>query len=400
MASSPGGGSQPNFVPGIGRLPNVSEGDVLSTSHINQLSSAISRVAPASGSNFITGPGGVSSFSSLQPYKAYHPWMAIHRCNRLYFNLGQFFVDTPLAGGIVQVSGAGGRTLAGGRNSWAFNSGYPGGPVFSSFNPPKGMFMGGAEVWFEDEHFNVLTNTMMFQKLSGFHTKFKPGLWYLEYAAWGGRQAPPPYPGASSPMLQTQNDVMVTFNAYSLKMKGRMVPQLRYATSDASKPNNMFSIKRMVYPVCTVDDYGTIYQALRSDVYHYVSPRDVAFQCSPVFDGQWKVAITPGQVNGYVPKVGSKYLDELPTPMVAVTGQGRILIKVTAGAGNFFPNTCEVIFVGGTNTPPDTDGIGYRHIATVNMVNNVPSIVQLVSGNLLVNRFKMGASGAVWAWNA
>lgn len=400
MASSPGGGNQPNFVPGIGRLPNVSEGDVLSTSHINQLSDAIRRVAPASASNFLAGPGGVSSFNSLQPYKAYHPWMVIHRANRLYFNLGQFFVDAPIAGGIVQATGAGAQLLAGGRNSWSFNSGYPGGPVFSGFNPPQGMFMGGAEVWFEDPDFNVLTNTMMFQKLSGFHTKFKPGLWYLEYAAWNGRQADPPYPGASTPTLQAQNDAMVTFNAYSLKMKGRMVPQVRFATSKQSEANNMFTIKRMVYPICTVDDYGTIYQALRSDVFHRVDRRDIAFQCSPVFDGQWKVAVTPGQVNGFVPKIGSKHLDEFPAPMLNISGPGRIVIKVSAAAQKFFPSQCEVLFIGGSTTPDDTDNDGYRHIATVSVVNNMPTIVQLVFGNLLVNRFKMGQSGAVWAWNA
>lgn len=400
MSVSPGGGNQPNFIPGIGRIPNVSEGDVLSTAHINQLADAVRRVAPASGSNFTTGPGGVSNFSSLQPYKAFHPWMVINRANRLYFNVGQFFLDTPLAGGIVQATGAGAKVIAGGRNAWAFNSGYNGGPVFSQFNPPYGMYMGGAEVWFEDEDFNVLTNTMVFQKLSGVHTKFKAGLFYLEYAAWNGRQAQPPYPGARIPALQAQNEATITFNAYSLKMKGRMVPQVRFAPAKQSEANNMFTIKRMVYPICTVDDYGTIYQTLRSDVFHYVSARDVAFQCSPIFDGQWKIAVTPGQVNGFVPKINGNYLDEIPARQLTVSGTGRILVKVTATPSNFFPSDCEVIFVSGTNTPPDTDNVGYRHIATVNFVGGTPAVVQLVSGNLLVNRFKMGQSGAVWAWNA
>jgi hypothetical protein len=401
MSSSPGGGSQPNFIPGIGRVPNVSEGDVLSTAHINQLSDAVRRVAPASGSNFILGPAGVSNFTSVQPHKNAHPWMVIQRGTCLYFNVGQFFVDAPLAGGITQVSGAGGQVLAGGRNAWAFNSGFPGGPVYA-FNPPEGMYMGGAEVWFEDKDFNVLTNTMVFQKLSGVFTKFKEGLFYLEYAPWGGRQAAPPYPNTSVPALKAQNDATTTFNSYSLKMKGRMVPQVRFAPAKATQgeTSDMFSIKRMVYPICTVDKFGSIYQTLRSDVFHYVSMRDVAFQCSAIFDNGWKIAVTPGQVNGYVPKIGGKYLDELPAPMVSVTGAGRILIKVTATAGKFFPSDCEVVFQGGTTTPADTDSIGYRHIATVNMVSGVPGIVQLVSGNLLVNRFKMGQSGAVWAWNA
>lgn len=400
MASSPGGGSQPNFIPGIGRLPNVSEGDPLSTSHINQLSDAIRRVAPASGSNFILGPAGASNFASVQPHKNAHPWMVIARGTCLYFNVGQFFVDAPLAGGITQVTGAGGQVIAGGRNAWAFNSGFPGGPVYA-FKPPEGMYMGGAEVWFEDKDFNVLTTTMVFQKLSGVFTKFKEGLFYLEYAPWGGRQADPPYPNTSMPALKAQNDATVTFNAYSLKMKGRMVPQVRFAPAVATQgASSMFSIKRMVYPICTVDKFGSIYQTLRSDVFHLVLQRDLAFQCAPVFDNGWKIAVTPGQVNGYVPKVGSKYLDETPTPMVAASGTGRVLIKVTSEAGKFFPSNCEVIFAPGTTTPADTDNIGYRHIATVTFVDGAPSVVQLVYGNLLVNRFKMGQSGAVWAWSA
>lgn len=401
MGGSPTGGNHPGFIPGAGHIPNVGEGDAISINDINRLSEVAKRHASFSTSSrgtHTSGPTGVTSYSSIQPYKMYHPWMMHRMGERIYINVGQFFVNRALSGGIAQITN--GQLIQGSRNAWCFNSGHPAGAQVDSWNPPDGMNMAGAEIWFEDEDCNTLTNTMLFQQLDGVHTKFKTGLWYLEYAAWGGRQMELPYPDTATPILQRQNDAVTVFNAYSLKMTGRLVPQLRYAPASLEEDDNMWTIKRMVYPVATVDEYGNTYQALKSDVFHHLPVQDLAFQVSPFFaEGGWKLGITPGQVNGIVPKIDSVGLDEWPAPTLSLSGSGKVYVKATSNAQRFFPSQVEVIFQAG-DPPPDTDANGYKHIATVTMVNEMPAVTQLAYGNLLVNKFKMGQSGSIWVWNA
>jgi hypothetical protein len=118
-----------------------------------------------------------------------------------------------------------------------------------------------------------------------------------------------------------------------------------------------------------------------------------------------KVTITPGTVNRYIPKIGTKYIDESPPPELTVTDNGYILVKVTYEANKFFPRTAEIVFLAVATPPVDTnteshyplakvvktlvEGVTYYSLTGVGVLNN---------SNLAVNRLKAGANTATWWW--
>jgi hypothetical protein len=117
-------------------------------------------------------------------------------------------------------------------------------------------------------------------------------------------------------------------------------------------------------------------------------------------DSGWKAVVYPGLVNQIVPKIGSKYLDELPVPTLSIAGAGRIYLKATHEAKKFFPRNIEVVYNASQTVPEDTETAGYYQIASIAPIGQSFAVTQLSTGNKLVNRFKMGASGAYWSWSA
>lgn len=397
MASSPGGGNQGSFLPGVGGLPNVRQQDPISAAYLNKISEAIMKTAP-SGDGFSQTPTG-TNFRAPPRFGRYHyPWMVTLKSDYLFIEPGAFFVNAPLAGGVNQVNN--GTKLGGGRNAWLFNSSVGGAAPYAN-NAPKGFHLSGAEIWFEDEFMNVLSNKMMFIGMDTLWTKARPGLYYIEYASWGGRQMAPPYKDTGGmAALDAVNQSVTAWNAYSLSMKGRVVPQFRFAPEKESDPKSMLNIKQFVYPICTIDEYGSVFQGVRGDIYHTASPMR-PFEVTLMKDESgWKAVVYPGLVNQIVPKIGSKYLDELPAPGLTIAGNGRILIKATYESRKFFPRNIEVVYSAAQTVPEDTEQFGYYQIASVASINSSYAVTQLSTGNKLVNRFKMGASGAYWSWSA
>ena len=385
-------------------MPNVKPGDQLQSGQINKISEAIAKMHPTGG-DFTQSPTGVTLRKTPGFGRHLYSWMARRQNDLLFIEPGQFFINSPNAGGFNLVTG--GEKLGGGRNAWLFNSAIGSSPAYTG-QAPKGFYMGGAEVWFEDEFMNVLSNKQMFIGMDTLFTraldatgKIRAGLYYIEFAPWGGRQMQTPYNDTGgNPILNIFNSSVSQWNAHSLTMKGKYVPQFRFAPEDKNDPKSMLNIKNMVYPICTMDEFGSVYQGVRGDIYHVITPPR-PFDVSLFKDGGGtKASVYPGLVNRIVPTINGTYLDQLPTPTLSISGAGRIFIKASHTANKFFPRTVEVMFQSGQTFPEDTEEYGYYPIASIATQNGQQYVTQLAWGNKLVNRFKMGASGAHWVWSA
>jgi hypothetical protein len=387
-------------------LPKVGPGDSLTPSLVNKLSDAVATNAPTLGvgTNIQNTPNG--SFTSISKRnQGGHPWKVSLDGTSLYINAGQFFTNRLNGGGenLVTVMAS---KLGGSRNAWMHQSYLPGGPGWNDANATDLFFMGGAEIFFEDPDCNVISNKQLYVSTDGLRTKRKRGLYYIEVSAWNGRQMSPPYPSpGGSAQLTAANLAATTFNAYSLRMKGKVVPIFKWApfekeTIAGIEYPGMYEIKQFVYPIATVSKNWQIYQGVSSDIYHVAAPpRPFEVNLTNVA-GAYKVSVYPGLVNGMVAKMGGNYLDEVPVPLLTVSGTGRLLLRVTHESQKFFPRNVDVIFQSGTTIPDDTEQYGYQPIAMLAYANNAYTLTQLSLGNKLVNRFKMGAAGAYWSWSA
>jgi hypothetical protein len=386
-------------------LPKVGPGDRLQASHLNKIADYLSTLTPVqgAGANQQVTPSGSFSTVSKRPVPG-HPWKMSFNGTQIHIELGHFFVNRPLAGGANLVTTMSTK-LGNSRNAWLFQCYEPSGPTWNDSKANDLFYMGGAEVFFEDPDCNAISNKQLYVSTDGLRTKRKKGLFYIEIGAWNGRQMSPPYPQpGSSQQMNGANLAAAAFNEYSKQMKGKIVPIFKWAPPEAATLNGvqypgMYDIKQFVYPIATVTNNWHLFQGISSDIFHVAVPTK-PFEVN-LFrsEGATKASIYPGLVNQIVPKIGSKYLDELPAPELAISGPGRILIKATYESRKFFPRNTEIIFNGGQNVPEDTETNGYFQIASVAVVNGVPQLTQLSTGNKLVNRFKMGATGAYWSWS-
>ena len=404
MGQNPQGGRS-----NAGGLPNVGPGDGIRASDINNLSKAVAAVRGG-----LANSGGISStttasgttFHVTSNHKHHHPWMVTIKGEYMNVEPGCFFVDAPMAGGVSQIAASAANVMNGGRNGWHFMSSLPGAAPYD-YKPPNGFYMGGAEVWIEDSTCNVLSTKQLYIGNDGIVIKVRQGLYYLDYSAWNGRQLEQMDNPSGDQQVAAFNQGIAVWNAYSTNMKGRLVPVLKYASgksdSDATtnKVEYMFNIKRLVYPICTIDEYGTCCQGVQSDVFHYERSADVPFYVWLLQSSSGlKAAVNPGTVNGAIPKIAGQFMDAQPQPLLAISGVGRIYLKANSVARKFFPSDSEVVFIGGTTAPPDTTSAGYKLLASITQVGSQAVVTQLASGNQQVNRFKQGAQGAAWIWSA
>jgi len=402
MGNNPHGGNRNNF-----GLPNVGSGDSIQASDLNRISDAIARRTPGISSGVessVTGGGTVFNASSV--VHQYHPWVVTKKGDLLHIEFGQFFWDSSLAGGINQVAFNSDQYLQGGRNAWLFNSALGGAAPFNPTDLKTASFhMGGAEIWVEDKYANVMANKHMFVGMDGYFTKAKCGLYYVEVAAWGGRQMTTPYTSGTDLQIAAYNQSIAVWNAYSTMMKGKLVPQIRFAPNPDGPDKDtslgdQWSKKGLIYPICTIDSYGGVWQGIKSDIYH-TAATICPFTVSILKDGtSFKASVYPGMVNQVVPKIGGKYLDETPAPLLSFSTGQRIYIKATHEDSKFFPKTVEIVALSGSTPPEDTLQYGYAQIASTSGTSNAPVVTQLTCGNKLVNRFTMGATGAFWNWSA
>jgi hypothetical protein len=142
---------------------------------------------------------------------------------------------------------------------------------------------------------------------------------------------------------------------------------------------------------------GTAY-SLGQQVYYASSLNPL----DPQINGD-KVTIIPGTVNRYIPKIGTKYIDESPPPELTVTDNGYVLVKVTYEVNKFFPRTAEIVFLAVATPPADTNTESYwplaKVIKTVVSGTNYYSLQYFSNGNLVVNRLKAGNNIATWWWD-
>jgi hypothetical protein len=386
-------------------LPKVGPGDSLQARHLNKIADAISALTPVqgAGANQQVTTSGSFVTTTKRPVPG-HPWKMSFNGTQIYIEVGQFFVNKLNAGGANLVTTMNTK-LGNSRNAWLFQCYEPSGPTWNDATAADLFYMGGAEVFFEDPDCNAISNKQLYVATDGLRTKRKKGLFYVEMAAWSGRQMQTPYPQpGSSKQMAGANAAAAAFNEYSTQMKGKVVPIFKWAPPVAQTLNGvqypgMYDIKHFVYPIATVTNNWQLFQGVSSDIFHTQMPSR-PFEVNLFKEqGAWKASIFPGLVNKIVPKIGSKYLDENPTPTLPITGDGRILIKATYETRKFFPRNTEIVFNSGQNVPEDTETNGYFQIASIAQVNGVPQLTQLSTGNKLVNRFKMGATGAYWSWS-
>ena len=365
-------------------LPFVGAGDAVRPAMFNRLAEGIDRstiqpgkglrVTKTSSSTIVSSP---DIFEKAHPFKAFR--LATNGTAYLTIKIGNFFGGTA---GVV--------------NEWrANNTVVDGGDVaYTTSGYKEGYHGQGAEIMFDVADANYIS--------SKHYLNNKPllmplleGLYYIELAAWSGRQ------------LVAGNDVTMNakiseWNTYSTAMKGVIRPIIKYATKEQMED----VLPRMgVIPICNVDKYGRLFQVLASDIFYRgerVRPGTVNTFTK---EGTRQFVAYPFTVNRVVPKVGDKYLDQNPPPSITITGEGYVAVKCTYVNDKFFPRTAELVFVPGATMAgkEDTETESYFPIAKINVTgtgtNASYSVVQLSSSNLIVNRLKAGGNYASWWWD-
>lgn len=147
---------------------------------------------------------------------------------------------------------------------------------------------------------------------------------------------------------------------------------------------------------------GTV---LRINQPNYLVNPIIPFQCSlHQTNSIWKVSSTVGTVNGIIPKIGGKYLDDYRGdgyPMLTFSEEGFVCLAIIRDEKSYFPKNVEMVFIEGDDMSEinDTENVGYKCIATVKKLEgNMFRITNLVYGNFCVNRVKAGTSGAIYTW--
>ena len=111
-----------------------------------------------------------------------------------------------------------------------------------------------------------------------------------------------------------------------------------------------------------------------------------------------------GTINNEKPKIGDKYIDEVPTPKLEVTEDSLLVAKCNYVEGPFFPQDVSIEIAAGksmADTFPDTETEGYYLLAVIKKDSKSKdySTLAVSSGNLIVNRLKAGANTAMWWWD-
>jgi len=369
-------------------LPNVNEGDALKPRTINRLSEGIDRSTLQFGPGLKvtkTGNSTVVSVSkqliSRHPFEASDvgsPYAKGSDSKLLTINIGCFFGQFNQFPKIWRENNSVG---------WAGVSEYTPGN-----KKEEGYHSLGSEIMIDVENANYISSRHL-SASAMLLMPLKEGLYYIEVGAWSGKQMP-----ADSSIPE-----IADWNKYSKSMKGMVRPIIKYA-------NRATMIKvagqQNVIPICTVDKYLRIFQALSSDIF-WPSKRSYPLQVYITEqDGQEaRITITPGCVNRVIPKLNEKYLDADEPPDQLVVGEAYVTVKVTYQQDKNFPRTAEIyLHLGGDlNSLEDTTTDSYYPIAKINQTTSgddkVYTVTQLSAGHLICNRTKAGTGTATWWWH-
>lgn len=369
-------------------LPNINEGDALRPRTINRLAEGIDRSTLQFGPGIrVTKTGNSTSVSLSVTSKVRHP-----------FEVAEVGVDPGKGGGdkVMTINlGCFFGQFNQFPNAWRDNNtvGWAG---VSAYTPGTSKLEGyhavGSEIMIDVENANYISslhinpNAMLLMPL-------KEGLYYIEVGAWSGKQLP----------ADESQPEIADWNKYSLSMKGMVRPIIKYAKrADMVKALG----QQGVIPICTVDIYFRIFQALSSDIF-WPSKRSYPLQVYITEqDGQTaRIIVTPGSVNRVIPKLDGKYIDADEPPDQLVAGESYVMVKVTYEEGKNFPRTAEIYLHLGANLAGTEDTIAYSYypIAKINMATSGDgkfyTVRQLSAGHLICNRTKAGAGEATWWWH-
>ena len=134
----------------------------------------------------------------------------------------------------------------------------------------------------------------------------------------------------------------------------------------------------------------------------------IPFQCSLIsVDGNWSVSANVGTVNGIIPKMGNRYLDDTIDgfPSLDFNTDCYVCLRVARSDSSFFPKSVDIVLIAGKDDMSviqDTEDYGYKCIATIRKVligdAEVYNVTNLVFGNFIVNRIKIGNGSAMYTW--
>jgi len=395
-------------------LPKVSGGQHLQPQHLNKISAEVEKATLQSGAGYThtQTPTG-TQLNIPRRHRRSFPWCCQSQGNWLTIDVGNFFMtgnskvallaSNPTTAGITPAGPtATFLTATNNRNEWISNTSLPwaAGFGYGEDNKSMGLHMQGAEIWFDIEDMNYLTNTQMDNGYIPLSTGLDAGLYYLTIAQWSGRE------------LSTADDPNASdWNTYSKANEGRTVPCIKYADLDC-----MFQVSGLVYPICTVDESGYIFQGISSDIFHNVAdatPFTVTVNPDPDTENQYIVSIVVGTVCNVVPTYDDEetYLWDKSTMTVTdddlADGVAYVVLKCTPKeedefSGGKFPETVTAQIVKTVNEYEDKDDAGFVVIALLRGRekqeggNAGVEVLQVVTGSLWAERRKFSDNPATY----
>jgi hypothetical protein len=379
------GTNNSNRVPHGNGIPifNANEGDSIKPRMLNRLAEGIDRSTLQFGPGVkVSRTGNSTCVSISKKVSQPHPFEAFEvgasEGKMISFSLGCFFGQFNQFPNVWKSNNS---------VSWAGVSDYTQGT-----SKEEGYHATGGEIMIDVENANYLSSQHINSE-GILIMPLKEGLYYIEIGAWSGKQLEGDLGGTSA----------AEWNQYSLSMKGMVRPIIKYASrTDMVK----LSGQKDVIPICTVDKYFRIFQALSSDIF-WPSKRSYPFQVyiTEQDGNEARIIVTPGCVNRVIPKLDNVYLDADEVPDQLVLGESYVTIKVTYEENKNFPRTAEVyLHLGGDlNALEDTPEYSYYPIAKINETseggNKTYTVRQLSAGHLVCNRTKAGAGEATWWWH-
>ena len=356
-------------------MPNVSEGQTLRPSHINQIVAAADRATLKGGKGYkFTQTSGGTSLKIDQPNNP-APWSVFTYGDNLCINTGN-----------VWGKGIGQMPLHT-TSEWA---GLP--PDFTKkFYTARPVMVGvsGANIVSTDE-----VNSERSEQTGVITMPLLTGYYYIEYGMWDGRE---------DNFSNGVGDDLEGTNQFILKHSASL--------SAASE----------VVVICYVDANQVAYQAVKGDIWWGLSTGDdYPFKISVRQDAnqQWRVFVSYGTVNNIVPiyELGETVGDP---NFEGVTGIGGgddlpameygVVLELAYVEDEPFPSlsTPPVVKLRGEwqrQNNPDTDDVAYILLGRINVEtegtgeNTVPkfTISNAVSGSLWCERFKCGEQSAIY----
>lgn len=134
-----------------------------------------------------------------------------------------------------------------------------------------------------------------------------------------------------------------------------------------------------------------------------------------VIDGtgnEKKVYVRPGTANNHIPKIGSKYLDDVDPPnlsfsSISSSNKKMVVLKVKYSTATFFPAESEIILLDDDEALVDADNYGYLQLASIVCKNEtvgdetklvVKNVYQYIYASQVVVRSKPGTGTASWSF--